>query len=123
MIIPAEIKSLLCIREFSGIVADEDHQDASQDYSLPRKVGQREECGRDLTLPSKREHGNFCITRVVARYLLKRRKAFMCSQSNLFSVKIDKQIFNTSITQSHEELFNLYSNVIAFIVFYLLWHF
>lgn len=29
-----------------------DHQDASQDYSLPRKVGQREECGRDLTLPS-----------------------------------------------------------------------
>lgn len=39
-------------QRFSGIVADKDHQDASQDYSLPRKVGQREECGRDLTLAS-----------------------------------------------------------------------
>lgn len=44
MIIPAEIEPTMHQR-FSGIVADKDHQDASQDYSLPRKVGQREECG------------------------------------------------------------------------------
>ena len=33
-------------------LTEKDHQDASQDYSLPRKVGQREECGRELTLLS-----------------------------------------------------------------------
>ena len=40
-------------------MTDKNHQDASQDYSLPRKVGQREECGR---LCSLERHGHLCIT-------------------------------------------------------------
>lgn len=41
-------------------LADDDHQDTSQDRSLPKVVGQREERGRDLSLLSGEARGLLC---------------------------------------------------------------
>ena len=41
-------------------LADDDHQDTSQDRSLPKVVGQREERGRDLSLLSGEPQGLLC---------------------------------------------------------------